>query len=129
MTCNGGLRVSMVRICTGEVWVRSNRAVGDKEGILHVARRMIFGNIERFEVMVIVFDIRAAGDLETHARKNIDDLVDDQRQRMGAARAAKRVPGKRDIDLFVLERLGLWLLILDRRNALVQALLQSSRRN
>ena len=46
---------------------------------------MVFGNIERFEVVVIVLDIGTAGDLETHAEKNLDDLVDHQRQRVAMA--------------------------------------------
>ena len=62
-------------------------AAGDKKSILHVARRMVFGNIERFEVMIIVFDIGAAGDLEAHAGKDIDDFIDHQRQRMDMASA------------------------------------------
>ena len=49
--------------------------VGDKNRILHIPRGMIFGKVQRFKIVVIVLDVGAAGDLETQAVKNIDNLV------------------------------------------------------
>ena len=80
---------------------------------------MVLGNVERFEVVIIVFDIRAAGDLETHARKNIDNLVDHEGQRMRSA-ALPTTAGKRDIDLVFLDPLRFGLLF-DHAKAFIQA--------
>ena len=70
---------------------------------------MILGNVERLKVVVIVLDIGAASDLEAHARKDIDDLVDHERQRVHSAALPAR-PGKGDVDPLVFARLGAGLL-------------------
>ncbi len=57
-------------------------AMRHEERILHIARRMVLGNIERLEVMVIVLNVGAAGNFKTHAPKNIDNFIDDERKRM-----------------------------------------------
>ena len=62
---------------------------------------MIFGKVQRFKIVVIVLDVGAAGDLETQAVKNIDDLVDHQRERMDPA-ALQAAAGKRDVDFSAL---------------------------
>ncbi len=92
-------------------------SIGDEKCILHVARRMVFGNIERFEIVVVVFDVRTAGDLEAHAPKDIDDLVDHQRQRMAAAALPARA-GEGDVDALGFKRLRLGL-IFERAQTLV----------
>ena len=54
-------------------------AVGDKKSVLHIPSWMILGNIEGLKVVVIILDVRTTGDLESHAPKDIDDLVHHQR--------------------------------------------------
>ena len=61
--------------------------VGDENRILHIPRRMIFGKIQRFKIMVIVLDVGATGDLETQTVKDLDNLIDHQRERMRLRRA------------------------------------------
>ena len=55
----------MVRTCTPEVWVRSTVGVVDVEGVVHGPGRMMRGNIEGFEVVIIVFNLGPFHDLET----------------------------------------------------------------
>ncbi len=97
---------------------------GDEKSILHVARRMVFGNIERFEVVIIVLDIGTAGDFETHAQKDLDDLVDHQRYRVAMATLQPR-PRQGDIDFFFGKGLGLGLPV-DRSQSCIELLLQSA---
>ena len=98
MTRSGGCCVSITRICTGEVWVRSTVAVGDEERVLHVARRMVGGNVERREVVVVVLDLRALGDAEAQADEDVDDLLHRLRERMQRDRGCGRRPGSGDVD-------------------------------
>ena len=66
----GGFDAFIVRICTGEVWVRSSlppgppRAVGTLqiEGVVHLARRMLGRDVEGGEVVEVVLDVRPLGD-------------------------------------------------------------------
>ncbi len=46
--------------------------VADKKGILHIAGRMILGEIECFEVVKIMLDLRTFGNLKTKAGKNAE---------------------------------------------------------
>ena len=48
--------------------------VGDVEGVLRVACRMKFRRVERGEVVVVGFDLRAFGDGEAHAEENVLEL-------------------------------------------------------
>src|SRR5262245_27840962 len=77
---------------------------GDKKGILHIPRWMILGNIESLKVVVVVFDVRTTGDLESHTPKDIDDLIHHKRQRVNSSPLPTR-PGKSDVDPLVFERL------------------------
>ena len=52
------------------------------EGVLHVARRMVGGDVERLEVIVIRLDLGTVDDVEAHRAENVDHIVDDDAQRM-----------------------------------------------
>src|SRR6266571_342777 len=54
----------------------------EKKGVLHLARRVISRNVEGGKVVIVVLDIRAAGDGESHRCKDIDGLVQHLQQRM-----------------------------------------------
>ena len=73
----GGGCASIVRICTGEVCVRSttSRRAGDVEGVLHVARGVILGHRQRFEVVEVGLDLRPVGDGEAELREDRLDLA------------------------------------------------------
>src|SRR3989338_3515707 len=45
----------------------------DEKGILHVPRGMILGHIEGLEIMIVILDVGAAGNLESHPQKNVYD--------------------------------------------------------
>ncbi len=63
---SGGFSFSMVRICTGEVCVRSSKRsrcgfrflLRDEERVLRVARRMVRRKIQRLEIVVVGLDLR-----------------------------------------------------------------------
>ena len=59
----------MVRICTGEVWVRSRMLSSTKEGVLHVTRGMVLRKVEGFEVVVIELDLGPFGYLKAECRQ------------------------------------------------------------
>ena len=65
-----------MRICTVEVWVRSNAAVGQIKSVLLVARRMIGRGVERVEAMPFGFDVRAFREREPHSPENADPAVE-----------------------------------------------------
>ena len=89
----------MVRICTGEVCVRSTTsgAPVDVEGVLHVARRMILRHRQRFEVVEVGLDLRPDGDGEAELREDRLDLAPRQRDRVQVAEPA-RAPGQGHVD-------------------------------
>ena len=70
----------MVRICTGEVCVRSKQTVaqrlrflpGDEERILRVARGMIRREIQRLEIVVIGFNLRTFFDRVAEIAEDAD---------------------------------------------------------
>jgi len=66
-----------VRICTGDVCVRSRSSPG-------------------FEVVVVGLDLRALGHGEPEAREDLDDLVFDALERMDCAEW-RPAPGEREI--------------------------------
>ena len=81
MTRIGGFCVSMVRTCTGEVWVRNSSrepsAFGLKKNVsCIVARRMVFREIQLGEVVIVGLDIGAFGDGEAHIGEDRGQLVD-----------------------------------------------------
>ncbi len=57
----------------------------DKEGILHIARRMIGREIKRLENMPVIFDLRTLGNREAKTAEYIDNLLAHERQRMTCA--------------------------------------------
>ena len=65
--------------------VRAQHAAAfDEERVLHVARRMVGGNVERLEVVVVVLDFRPLGDLEAQSAEDLADLRRRPRERMDA---------------------------------------------
>ena len=78
-------RASIVRICTVEVCVRSNAAVGQIKCVLFVSRRMIGRGVERVEAMPFGLDIRSFGESETHSPKNSDRAIEHLGERMERA--------------------------------------------
>ena len=87
----GGFCAIMVRICTGEVCVRSSMrepsAFGAEiERVVHLARRMAFGEVELGEVEIVGLDVRPFGDREAHVGEDRRELVDHLADRMDAAR-------------------------------------------
>ena len=92
----GGFCASMVRICTGEVCVRSSlrspSGVGlQEERVVHLARRMAFGEVQRGEIVVVGLDVRTFGDREAHVAEDRGDLVDHLADRMDAAALGRRL--------------------------------------
>ena len=65
----------MARICTGEVCVRSTRSAADVERVLHVARGMVVGEVERGEVVVVRLDLGPLRHREAQPLEDLDDLV------------------------------------------------------
>ena len=86
----------MVRICTGEVCVRSSRRSrcdlpflpGDEERVLGVARRVIGRKVERLKIVVVALDLRPFGDRITHGDEDGNDLVHRPQHRMAHAELA-----------------------------------------
>src|SRR5712691_1737317 len=54
----------------------------NEEGVLHLAGRVIGGNVEGGEVVVVVLDVRTTGDLESHCHKDGDSLIEHLQQGM-----------------------------------------------
>ena len=90
----GGFCASMVRICTGDVCVRSTMSVRalDVERVLHVARGMILRDRERFEVVAVGLDLRALGDHEAELREDLLDLAPHDASAGAGARGDARAP-------------------------------------
>ena len=97
MTRIGGFRDSMVRICTGEVWVRSSSPVLQEEGVLRVARRMVVREVERLEVVVVVLHLGPLGDAVAELGEDLLHLADDQGHRVEAAER-RPAAGEGDVD-------------------------------
>ena len=104
---SGGFCFSMVRICTGEVCVRSSRRSrcgffswsGDEDRVLRVARGMVRRKIQRLEVVVVGFDLRAFGNRVAEIAEDGDDLV--HRADDGMLRAQRTAnAGEGDVDAF-----------------------------
>ena len=54
------------------------------ERVLHVAGRMVGRHVERFEVVIVVFDFGAFENLVAHAREDVLDLLTHLHERMHA---------------------------------------------
>ena len=88
----GGLRLSIVRICTGRR-VRAHdvpavllvRRQVNVERVLNVARGMVGGRVQRVEAMPLVLDLRPVLDGKSHAAKDGDGALEDLRERMQVA--------------------------------------------
>ena len=90
-----------VRICTGEVWVRSTTPESSR------ARRRRCpasaragwsgGDVERVEVEPLRLDLGALGDLVAHGDEHVGDALRAWWS-AGAGRRAGAVPGQRDVD-------------------------------
>ncbi len=65
-------------------------ALGQVEGVVLLPRRMLGRDVERGEIVEILFDMRPLGDDKAHLAKDRDDLVDGLADRMDAALAGKR---------------------------------------
>jgi hypothetical protein len=80
--------------------VRTPHAADDRraevEGVLHVARGMIRRHVERFEVVVVVFDLGPFEHLVAHVGEDVLDLLPHLHQRMHAP-DRHRARGQRDI--------------------------------
>ena len=50
---------------------------GDIEGVLGVPGRVVFGDVQRFKVVVVQLHFRAVHHVEAHAQKDLLDLVHD----------------------------------------------------
>ena len=93
----GGFCASIVRICTGEVWVRSTSRVPSGrsrqvEGVVLLAGRVLGRDVEGGEVVEIVLDMRPFGDRKAHLAKDRDDLVDRLADRVDAAGRRRTSP-------------------------------------
>ena len=90
------------------------------EGVLHVARRVICGRVERGEVVIFRLDLRPLEHLEPHARKDVDEQIFHARD--GVQRPLfSAAAGHGDVHLFLFEARGelpLAETLLDRRDAL-----------
>jgi hypothetical protein len=84
-----------------EVWVRRSVAAGpgerphrrlQVERVLHVARRVLGRHVERFEVVVVVFELGTFDDEEAEAGEDRLDALAQQAQRMTVADGRRR-PG------------------------------------
>src|SRR5438309_5158783 len=104
------------RVCSQQPVIRH------KDRILHIPRRMIFGKVERFEIMIVVLDIRAARDLKAHAPEDIDDLVGNECEGMSASPRPTR-SGQSDVDALFFQRLR-FSLLLDRAEPLFEMLFE-----
>ena len=114
----------MTRTCTGEVCVRSKRPSRKIKRVVHRPRRMIRGDVQRFEVVPVVFDLRAVGDGEAGVAEDLLDAPAHARDRMQPADrlAAAR---QRDVDGIARE-LRRELLRFERGATLIRALLTSA---
>ena len=69
----------------------------DVQGVLHRARGVVGGDVERLEVVPLVLDLGTLGHPVPHPREDLDDPVLDEAERMQRARA--RAPaGQGDVD-------------------------------
>src|SRR4051794_16615158 len=50
----------------------------DVERVLHRARRVIGGDVQRLEVVPVVLDLGSLGDAIAHAREHVDDAILDE---------------------------------------------------
>ena len=74
-------------------------AVREIERVVHRARRMMRREIQRLEVVPVVFDLGTVGEVEAEPREDLVDALERARDRMQAAALAVAA-GQRDVDAF-----------------------------
>src|SRR3546814_6060711 len=74
-------------------------AVAEVEGVVHRPRRVVRGEIQGLEVVPVVLDLRAVGQLVAQAAEDVGDALDRAADRMQAA-ARGVAAGQRDVDGF-----------------------------
>ena len=67
------------------------------ERVLHVARGVIRGHVERFEVVVVVFDLGSLEHLVAEAREDLDHFIANEAERVPVAEL-RHTAGQRDVD-------------------------------
>ena len=67
-------------------------AIGKIKGVVHRPRRMVGGNVQRLEIVEVVFDLRALRHIETGTAEQRLDSQPRPRDRVQPHRAARRVP-------------------------------------
>jgi hypothetical protein len=70
------------------------------EGVVHVARRVVEREIQRLEVVVIVFDLGTEFDRKSHRNKDVFDLAQDKRNGMVGAGGGTN-PRQGDVERFL----------------------------
>ena len=71
----------------------------EEEGVVHLARRMAFREIQLGEVVVVGLDVGTFGDRESHVGEDRGQLVPDLAQRMDAAGLSRRIAQRQgDVD-------------------------------
>ena len=65
------------------------RIVRQEERVLHFARRVTGREIQRGEIVEIVFNVRTLGHTETHTGKNLYDPVERYRYRVARAQGKR----------------------------------------
>ena len=73
--------------------------ISNIEGILHIARRMVLGQVQRLKVEVIALNFRTFFHAKAHVDKDILNTLHGQRQRVQMA-LRHRAPRQRNINLF-----------------------------
>ena len=67
-------------------------AVSEVEGVLHRARGVVRGNVERLEVVIVVLDLGSLDDVEADAGEERLDPIAGQRERMQTSGTLPGVP-------------------------------------
>ncbi len=78
--------------------------VVDIERVLRVARRVVLRHVQRLEIVVVVFHLRPAHDVEPEADEDLLDFIQLDAQRVLVAQLPGRA-GQGDVDLFALQAL------------------------
>jgi hypothetical protein len=110
------------RICIGLVWV----VQVDVERVLHRARRVVLGVVERGEVVPVGLDLGPVGDIEADGAPDLLDALPGANHRVDAA-AAAAAARQRDIERLLGEapgELGVGKLGAARLEGLLDALLR-----
>src|SRR3546814_6492308 len=74
-------------------------AIAEVKGVVHRARRVVRREVQRLEVVPVVLDLRAVGQLVAQAAEDVGDALDRAADRMQAA-ARGVAAGQRDVDGF-----------------------------